>query len=107
MSFLERLRQRFFRRLQQQSVLGVVRFSCWVALVGLAVMALSIVFPNPLLIIFATSAGQVIGIVAALCYGLAVVGDVIRGHEHPPEEPGPARRFRAPDSDTTAPSDSS
>lgn len=106
MSFIAGLRQRAFRLLQRQSVLGVIRFSCWVALVGLAVMAASILYPNPLVIIFATSAGQVIGMVAALCYGIAVVGDVIRGHEHPPDEPGPARRFRAPNSENTAHSDS-
>jgi hypothetical protein len=106
MSVVDRLRQQGLRKLQSQSVLGMVRFSCWVALVGLAVMAASIVFPNPLLIIFATSAGQMIGMVAALCYGIAVVGDVIRGADHPPEQPGPARKNRATGSDAEAPSDS-
>jgi len=106
MSFLARLRQQGFRKLQKQSVVGMVRFSCWVALVGLAVMAASILFPNPLLIIFATSAGQMIGMVAALCYGIAVVGDVIRGTDHPTDQPGPARKYRAADSDGTTPDSS-
>jgi len=106
MSFLARLRQQGFRKLQKQSVVGMVRFSCWVALVGLAVMAASILFPNPLLIIFATSAGQMIGMVAALCYGIAVVGDVIRGTDHQADQPGPARKYRAEGSDKIAPSDS-
>lgn len=103
MSVVDRLRQQGLRKLQKQSVLGMVRFSCWVALVGLAVMAASILFPNPLLIIFATSAGQVIGMVAALCYGIAIVGDVIRGADHPPDQPGPARKNRAeqPDGSTS------
>lgn len=106
MSFVDGLRQRAVRRLQKLSVLRLIRFSCWVALVGLAVMAASILYPAPLMIIFATSVGQVIGIVAVLGYGLAVVGDVIRGTHHPPDAPGPARKFRAPGSDDTASSDS-
>ncbi len=101
MSFVDRLRQQVFRKLQKQSVVGMVRFSCWVALVGLTVMAASILFPNPLLIIFATSAGQMIGMVAALCYAIAVVGDVIRGTDHPADQPGPARKYRADDSGGT------
>jgi hypothetical protein len=99
------LRQRGFRWLQKLSVVRVIRFSCWVALVGLAVMAASILYPAPLMIIFATSVGQMIGIVAVLGYGLAVVGDVIRGHDHPSDQPGPARKFRAT-TDDAASSDS-
>jgi len=89
------LKAQIVRRLQALSVLRLVRFACWVALVGLAVMCSSIVFPNPLLIIFAMSVGQVIGVVAILCYGLSVFGDMVRGSEHPPDAPGPARRFGA------------
>jgi hypothetical protein len=89
------LKAQIVRRIRALSVLRLVRFSCWVALVGLVVMCSSIVFPNPLLIIFAMSAGQVIGIIAVLCYGLSVFGDMVRGADHPPDAPGPARRFRA------------
>ena len=89
------LKTLFPRRLQALSVLRLVRFACWTALVGLALMCSSIVFPAPLLIIFAMSVGQVIGIVAALCYGLSIFGDMVRGADHPPDAPGPARRFRA------------
>ena len=89
------LKAQIVRRLQALSVLRLTRFACWVALVGLAVMCSSIVFPMPLLIIFAMSIGQVIGIVAVLCYGLSVIGDLVRGADHPPDAPGPARRFRA------------
>jgi len=89
------IKTQIVRRIQALSVLRLVRAACWVALFGLVVMCSSIVFPNPLLIIIAMSAGQVIGVVAILCYGLAVFGDMVRGAEHPPEAPGPARRFRA------------
>jgi hypothetical protein len=89
------IKARIVRRIQALSVLRLVRFSCWVALVGLAVMCSAIVFPAPLLIIFAMSVGQVIGVVAILFYGLSVFGDMVRGADHPPEAPGPARRFRA------------
>jgi hypothetical protein len=105
MSLVERLRDKAMGRLQTLSVLKVVRLSCWIALVGLAVMAASIIFPGPLMIIFATSVGQVIGMAAVLCYGLAVVGDVVRGRHHPPDAAGPAGRFSAPASDADGPSD--
>jgi len=100
MSLFDRLRAQAFRRIESLSVLRVVRLSCWIALVGLAVMSASIIFPGPLMIIFATSVGQVIGMAAVLCYGLAVVGDVVRGRHHPPDASGPAGRFSAaPDAD--------
>jgi len=102
MSFLEGLRAGAIRRIQRLSVLRLIRFSCWVALVGLAVMCASILYPAPLLIIFAMSVGQVIGVVAVLCYVLSVVGDIVRGADHPPDEPGPARKFRAAGSDDSA-----
>jgi hypothetical protein len=95
--------------LRQRSVVTVARAACWVALVGLAVMAASIIYPMPLLIIFATSVGQVIGVIAFLLYLLSILMDVIRGSDHSPDAPGPARKFRAEaaTSDaTTASSDS-
>jgi hypothetical protein len=103
MSLVERLRDGATARIQTVSVLRLIRLSCWLALVGLAVMAASILFPNPLLIIFATSAGQMIGVAAVLCYVLAVVGDVMRGRHHPPDEAGPAGRFSASPSDAQDP----
>ena len=66
------------------------------ALVGLAVMAASILDPAPLTVIFAMSVGQVIGIVAFLCYLLSILMDVVRGTDHAPDAPGPARNFREP-----------
>ena len=93
------LRETLISRLQKQSMTGLVRVACWIALVGLAVLCASIVYPAPLLIIFAMSGGQVIGILAFLCYLLAVLMDVVRGAEHAPDAPGPARKFRAANAD--------
>ena len=96
------LRDAAIRRLQALSVARLVRFACWVALVGLAVMVAPILYPLPLIIIFSMSVGQVIGMVAVLCYGLSVLADVVRGTDHPPDAPGPARPFRTPASDDSA-----
>jgi len=96
-SLLERLRSTALARVQKHSVTSLARLACWVALVGLAVMAVSILYPAPLLVIFAMSAGQVIGIVAFLCYLLSILADVVRGTGHSPDAPGPAQQFRKPD----------
>ena len=94
----ERLRDRLIRPLQKRSVLSVIRLACWVALVGLAVMVASILYPAPLPVIFAMSVGQVIGIVAFLCYLLSILMDIVRGSDHAPDAPGPARQYREPNS---------
>jgi hypothetical protein len=91
----QRLRDALIARLRPIAMTSLVRLACWVALVGLAVISLSILYPAPLLVIFAMSVGQVIGIAAFLLYLLSVLMDIVRGHEHPPDAPGPARRFRA------------
>jgi hypothetical protein len=93
-SFLERLRSTAIGRLRKHSVVSLIRLACWVALVGLAVMAASIINPAPLTVIFAMSIGQVIGIVAFLCYLLSILMDVVRGTDHAPDAPGPAQKFR-------------
>ena len=105
MSLADALRSGALKRLQKWSVLRMIRLACWVGLVALAVMVASILYPMPLIIIFATSVGQMIGMVAVLCYLLAIVGDVVRGTDHPPDAPGPARKFSAPHGDRTAPGD--
>ena len=94
MTLSERARSLAIKRLWKYSVINLVRVACWVALVGLAVMVASIVRPAPLLVIFAMSVGQVIGIVAFLCYLVSVLMDVIRGSDHSPDAPGPAKQFR-------------
>ena len=93
------LRDALMARLRKQSMVGMTRLACWIALVGLAVMCASIVFPAPLLIIFAMSGGQVIGILAFLCYLVAVLMDLVRGADHAPDAPGPPRKFRAAEAD--------
>jgi len=102
-SLSERARSVAIKRLRKYSVISVARLACWVALVGLAVMAASIVDPAPLTVIFAMSVGQVIGIIAFLCYLLSVLMDVIRGSDHSPDAPGPAKQFREPNSAHDAP----
>ena len=101
MSLLDRLRGLAISRLQKHSVISLIRVACYVALVGLAVMAASILYPAPLPVIFAMSVGQVIGIIAFLCYLLSILMDVVRGRHHAPDAPGPARQSRAPDSKPT------
>jgi len=97
-SVLQRLRGLLLKKLQKHSIVSLVRLACWVALVGLAVMAASIVKPAPLIVIFAMSVGQVIGIVAFLCFLLSILMDVVRGTDHSPEAPRPAQELREPDS---------
>jgi predicted permease len=80
-------------RLMEHSVENLTRLACIVALVALGVMVASILHPGPLLIIFATSVGQMIGGFAVLCYFLAVVMDVKRSRRSlPPKAPGDASR---------------
>jgi hypothetical protein len=58
-----------------RGVENLTRIACVVALLGLAVMMASIVFPTPLLVIFAMSGGHAIGAFAVLCYLLAIAID--------------------------------
>jgi hypothetical protein len=63
-------------RLKAKSVTHLVRVACVLALVGLAVMVLSVVYPIPLLVIVAMSVGHAIGMAAFGCYLLAVLLDL-------------------------------
>jgi hypothetical protein len=77
-------------RLLNKSVTRLTRTACWLALVGLGIMSYSIVVPRPLPVVFAMSVGQGIGILAFLCYLLAVVIDVSRqrpSNSVPPPRP--------------------
>ena len=97
MSLSERVRGVAIKRLRKYSVINLVRLACWVALVGLAVMAASILDPSPLTVIFAMSVGEAIGIVAFLCYLLSILMDIVRGTDHAADAPGPAKQFREPE----------
>jgi hypothetical protein len=65
-------------RLLQRSVTGLLRVGSVCALVGLAVMCASLIWPRALLVIFAMSVGHVIGFGAFACYLLAVLVDTRR-----------------------------
>lgn len=79
-----RLPGRPLERLMEHSVETLARLACIFALIGLAVMAASIIHPGPLLVIFATSVGHAIGGFAVLCYFLAIVMDVKRSRRSLP-----------------------
>lgn len=100
MSIVDLFRKKAVAWLGKHSLVSHLRLACWVALVGLAVMAASIIDPAPLTVIFAMSVGQVIGIAAFLGFLVSILMDVVRGSDHPPDAPGPAQRFR--ESDTKA-----
>lgn len=69
----------------KRSVPGLIRLACVVALVGLVTFAVSLLYPRPLVVIFAMSAGHVIGAVAVALYGLAIVLDTLGSK---PSQPG-------------------
>lgn len=78
-------------RILRQSVERLTRFAAWLALVGLAIIAFSIVWPRPLPVVLAMSVGHGIGITAFFLYLLAVVLDAYRNARpsdaKPPPEP--------------------
>lgn len=91
-----RLPGRPLERLMEHSVETLTRLACVVGLVALAIMCASVIHPGPLLVIFATSVGQVIGGFAVLCYFLAVVMDVKRSRRSlPPPSRADASRHAA------------
>ncbi|HEX2877681.1 MAG TPA: hypothetical protein VHP33_40810 [Polyangiaceae bacterium] len=66
------------RLLLERSVTELLRAACLFALLGLAIMCASLVWPRALPVIFAMSVGQAIGIGAFSSYLLAVIVDVRR-----------------------------
>lgn len=68
-------------RLRAQSVTGLTRFACILALLALALMSYSIVSPRPLPVILAMSVGHALGGAAFLAYLVAVVLDAARNDE--------------------------
>lgn len=65
-------------RLLGRSIESLVRLACILALFGLCALCVSVLYPKPLPVIFAMSGGQAIGILAFICYLLAVVLDARR-----------------------------
>jgi len=84
MSIAELFRNKSIAWLRKHSLVSHLRLACWVALVGLAVMAASIIDPAPLTVIFAMSVGQVIGIAAFLGFLVSI----LMGRARPRPSPG-------------------
>jgi hypothetical protein len=70
----------------------LTRVACAFALAGLLLMACSLVWPKPLLVILAMSLGHVLGAVALACYILAVLLDVTRSQREAPSSPEASKR---------------
>lgn len=66
------------RLLTKWPVSSLIRAACYLGLVALAMMVVSIVYPRPLMVILGMSIGQGVGVLAFLCYLLAVLGDAAR-----------------------------
>jgi hypothetical protein len=91
-------------RLGARPATWLVRLACYLALAALAVMVYSIVNPRPLPVIFAMSAGHVIGAFAFACYFVSVLLD-IRGASSGTSSRNSSARSRkidAPDSSESA-----
>lgn len=77
------------KRLRHRSVRTLVRLACVLTLCGLAIFCWSILFPGPLPVILAMSAGHAVGVAAFTCYLLAIILDAL-GRPPPPESLPPA-----------------
>jgi hypothetical protein len=78
----------WWRRLFGHPVSKLIAAACVLALVGLAILAISVLFPGPLPVILGMSLGHAVGIGAFGLYVLAVVVDAAsrrtRGSSAPP-----------------------
>ena len=75
-------------KLSAVSISTITRIACVLALLALSSMVISVLFPRPLPIIFAMSAGHALGGLAFLCYLAAVIVDAARARPSsaPPSE---------------------
>jgi hypothetical protein len=67
-----------YARVIRGSIANLVKLACALALLALALICCSILFPRPLIVVLAMSVGHVIGGCAFACYLLAVVLDATR-----------------------------
>jgi len=74
-------------RIEAKSIRGLTRLACGLALMGLALLCYSVLFPKPLPVILAMSAGHVLGVAAFSTYLLAIVLDLARHEGRLPPEP--------------------
>lgn len=72
------------QRILRSSVTQLTRAAAVFALIGLAAMAISVVYPKPLPVVLAMSAGHGIGALAVACYGLAIILDAVRSDKNGP-----------------------
>jgi hypothetical protein len=87
--------------LVHRSVRGLVRAAAVLALVGLALMSLSIVWPRPIIVVLAMSVGHVIGAAAVGCY---VLGILLTMRRAPPPAPPDAPSLPPATDDSASPS---
>lgn len=74
----------------------LVRVACYLVLAALAINALYIVYPRPLVVIFGIGAAQGVGLLGLLCFLLAVLADARRSGAsmRPPSEEPPSGEAR-------------
>jgi hypothetical protein len=75
-----------FSQLREASVPKLVFLACTLSLAGLLLIAGSVLFPKPLIVIGAMSVGHTVGGLGFLCYATAVLLDVWRASREPPEQ---------------------
>ncbi len=85
-----------WNKLVRSSVRELIRVACVLSLIGLAIMAYSILSPRPLPVILAMSVGQIIGGTGFVCYLLAVVIDAASQQRPTPSSP-PDANIAGPD----------
>ena len=78
----------FLQRILQSSILTLTRIACVCALLGLSLMAYSLLDPRAIPVIVAMSVGHVFGFAAFGCYLLAVVLDARRSRVGSQTNPG-------------------
>jgi hypothetical protein len=83
------------------SVRELIRVACVLSLIGLAIMAYSIISPRPLPVILAMSVGQVIGGAGFACYLLAVIIDAASHPRPTPSSPPPRAKIASANADIT------
>lgn len=87
-----------WHKIVRGSVRELIRVACVLSLIGLAIMAYSILSPRPLPVILAMSVGQIIGGTGFCCYLLAVVIDAATRERPTPSSP-PDAKIAGPNSE--------
>lgn len=73
--------------LLEHSVPSLIRLACFMALGGLFLLCVSVIWPKPLMVVIAMPGGHVFGAAAFVCYLLAVILDYRRLHEEALKRP--------------------